>query len=453
MTTTAAAATATATATMSVDDVNDDCREQISILDIIIITDDRFIIEANTNNTTHTGLLLLPINVYHDAIEEDKILQHSFEKKLGWNKSNIRKVSWSDKEFDWTFSSCNSGNSNNPCNKRIAIFRSCWDYVDHAKEWNDWLLRIEASNNNDNDTTAAATGAGEARASTTSIIKYINPIELIKWNMDKHYLHDLQSRGINIPQTYYIEKKKKIFGNTRVMDVHGHVVTVGENEENSNHDDNSDDDNESESAGSATDDLINIHYLSLVELYNKFCKEWNTKELILKPCIGGSARHVYKLNKENVSSYDDMFQSLISLESFMIQPFLYNIVKDGELSLVVIGGKVTHAVLKKAKKEGDDGDGEEEFRVQSDFGGTITLYEASQQQIEFAENIVQSITPLPYYARVDIVKDNNGQWTLIELELIEPELWFRLYPKSADILVDYILSKEIEIQQHSLKVK
>ena len=184
----------------------------------------------------------------------------------------------------------------------------------------------------------------------------------------------------------------------------------------------------------------------------------------------------------------------------ILQEFISEIVEEGEISIVVIGGTYTHAVCKQVKK-GSGG----EFRVQSDFGGTIQPYQPSPGEIQFAEHVVQvaskaivessrttcrSMTTaasatavteesssssskafLPYYARVDFVNqrhknsgENNtspgttvtttntaaaavfqsssssSQPTLIELELIEPELWFRLYPKSAELLVEYILS-------------
>jgi glutathione synthase/RimK-type ligase-like ATP-grasp enzyme len=96
----------------------------------------------------------------------------------------------------------------------------------------------------------------------------------------------------------------------------------------------------------------------------------------------------------------------------------------------MIGGKSTHAVKKIAKK-GD-------FRVQDDHGGTVEKYEATFEEIKFAEECIENCPFSPIYARVDIVYDNNNQPSLSELELIEPELWFRNNPNSAEIL-----SKEI----------
>jgi len=110
----------------------------------------------------------------------------------------------------------------------------------------------------------------------------------------------------------------------------------------------------------------------------------------------------------------------------MLQPFQHAIVKKGELSLIVIDGEFTHAVLKIAKK-GD-------FRVQDDFGGTVHTYTPTKTEIEFAEQAVNACKSKPVYARVDMFIDNNGQLAIAELELIEPELWFRNNTKAADKL-------------------
>jgi len=109
---------------------------------------------------------------------------------------------------------------------------------------------------------------------------------------------------------------------------------------------------------------------------------------------------------------------------------LKNITILGEISLMMIGGKYTHAVKKKAKK-GD-------FRVQDDHGGIVEKYNATKEEIIFAENCIENCPFSPIYARVDIVYDNNNQPSLSELELIEPELWFRNNENSAEMLAEEI---------------
>ena len=114
----------------------------------------------------------------------------------------------------------------------------------------------------------------------------------------------------------------------------------------------------------------------------------------------------------------------------MVQEFQQDVIDRGEVSLMVMGGVFTHAVLKRAKS-GD-------FRVQDDFGGTLEDYEPTPEEIEFSERAIAAVSPLPAYARVDLIRDNDDQLALIELELIEPELWFRRCPKAAQVLADHL---------------
>lgn len=208
-------------------------------------------------------------------------------------------------------------------------------------------------------------------SATEKVTKMINPSETIRWNLDKHYLIDLKRNGINIPETLVIEK--------------GDVRTLN--------------------------DLMN---------------ETGWKDLILKPCISGGAKNTFRLNRTNVAEHETQFKELISEEAFMIQPTQHYVLKEGELSLMVFGGTYTHAV-KKIAKAGD-------FRVQDDWGGTVHLYEPSAEEIAFAEQTAKAVEPVPAYARVDIIRDNDGQLAIMELELIEPELWFRLDRSAADAL-------------------
>ena len=108
-----------------------------------------------------------------------------------------------------------------------------------------------------------------------------------------------------------------------------------------------------------------------------------------------------------------------------MQEFLTNITLNGEVSLIMIDGKYTHAVRKIAK--GD-------FRVQDDHGGKVEKYNANTNEIQFARKCLENC-PEPPLLRVDIVYDNNGQISWGELEPIEPELWFRNNPKSAKCLL------------------
>ncbi len=204
----------------------------------------------------------------------------------------------------------------------------------------------------------------------------INAYEQIIWNIDKHYLNDLLDEGINIPETLFIKK-----GDSR----------------------------------------------SLQDLHD----DMGWEDTVIKPCISGAGRHTYKLNSENIVDHEDIYKELIAQEDMMLQPFLELVPEKGEIAFMVMGGQFTHAILKKAK-EGD-------FRVQDDFGGSIHDYSPTPEEIAFAENVVKSVSPLSAYARVDAVWDNDGNLCVSELELIEPELWFRKKPEAADVLADFVV--------------
>lgn len=293
------------------------------VYDIVILTDDRYVAPVNISP------------LVDNLLKEDQIVRMALESK-GYK---VGRISWSDPEFDWSTT-------------QAVIFRTTWDYFERYEEWTNWLEK------------------------TSQVTHMINPYTLIQWNMDKHYLRDLQLRNINIPETHYIEIGEKV---------------------------------------------------TLAELLDH--KGW--EKAILKPCFSGAARHTYKIDGRASEAIETTFQELINKEAMMLQPFQENVVKHGEISIMVMGGTFTHAVLKIAK-EGD-------FRVQDDFGGTVHNYTPTAEEIAFAEKAVSACEPSPHYARVDIIRDNYNELALIELELIEPELWFRMKPEAATVLAESII--------------
>jgi glutathione synthase/RimK-type ligase-like ATP-grasp enzyme len=150
------------------------------------------------------------------------------------------------------------------------------------------------------------------------------------------------------------------------------------------------------------------------------------EHLIVKPTIAGAARLTYQLKDEQIGAFDREFTKLNAKEDFILQPFVSSVTSFGELSLMVMGGKCTHAVQKRVKV-GD-------FRVQDDFGGTVHHVTLTPELIEFAEMVMGLIDPKPLYGRVDILRNDADQWMVSEVELIEPELWFRTAPEAVEHL-------------------
>ena len=166
--------------------------------------------------------------------------------------------------------------------------------------------------------------------------------------------------------------------------------------------------------------------LTLESLFNKY----DFNEAIIKPTISGAARETYRISKNNFYNYEQKFLDLKLNEDLIFQEFLNNIITQGEISLIFIGYKYTHAVKKVAKK-GD-------FRVQDDHGGSIEVYNANNEEIIFAKSCLDKCPTLPIYSRVDIIYDNNNELSLGEIEMIEPELWFRNNKDAAKLLANEI---------------
>jgi hypothetical protein len=102
----------------------------------------------------------------------------------------------------------------------------------------------------------------------------------------------------------------------------------------------------------------------------------------------------------------------------MIQPFLDAVQGEGELSLFYFGGALSHAVRKVAV----DGD----FRVQPQYGGWLTLFTPDAEGLSVAEQVLAAAPGPLTYARVDLIRGQDGALKLMELEAIEPDLYFDL---------------------------
>ncbi len=285
---------------------------------VALLTEDRFCV-----NRTNDWYL-------QQILEEDRLL----EQATGREGMACRRVAWSDPRFDWTGAA-------------IAMFRTTWDYSTRFTEFSDWIDRASKAT------------------------KLVNAPEIIRWNLDKRYLFELQTAGIRIPSS------------------------------------------ECYSRGSRID-------LAEVMARN------NWAEVIVKPTVSGGARNTFRIPAADASRTSAMLNRILGMEAMLVQEFQSSILTEGELSVIVIGGRFTHAVRKVAKP-GD-------FRVQDDHGGTVHPHAATSEEKTFAEQAIAACPSQPVYARVDVMRDNTGQLTLMELELIEPELFLRFHPPAAETL-------------------
>lgn len=291
--------------------------------DITLLTDSRYVNPLN------------PDWYVQNILEEDRLVREALEAR----GLTVYRTNWDNPDYDWR-------------NTRFALFRTTWDYFNRFGEFSDWLNRVQ------------------------QLTHLINPVELIRWNLDKHYLNDLQKNNILIPPTIFIESGEK-------------------------------------------------------STLKEIVRQVNWKECILKPAVSGAARHTYRFKAGEAYHYEMIFSELIQKESMLLQEFQQPVLEKGEVTFMLFGGKYSHAVLKRAKP-GD-------FRVQDDFGGTVHHYEPSADEISFAERVVEVCNPIPVYARVDAIWGNDGRLCVSELELIEPELWFRFHPPAAQHFADALM--------------
>lgn len=257
--------------------------------------------------------------------EDDKLLNFLKEKGL-----NIEKVIWNDPGVNWE-------------NYSLAILKSPWDYFDLIEEFYSWLDQLEAKN-----------------------IKLLNPIEVVRWNANKHYLQEIEAAGLKITPSFFIQNKES----------------------------------------------VNLEY---------FFEKFNTNKLIVKPCVSGGAKNTFKVTADNVTKVNQKLNLLIQDEDFIIQPFLPEILENGEWSFVFFNGMYSHSLIKQAKP-GD-------FRVQPAHGGSVHPQKPSEELIATAQQYVKLFAKDCLYARVDGTFV-NGDFLLMELELIEPFLFLNTEPEN-----------------------
>ena len=136
-------------------------------------------------------------------------------------------------------------------------------------------------------------------------------------------------------------------------------------------------------------------------------------ELVIKPTVSGGAWKTLRLTRG---------QPLIDppTGAAMIQPYLPAIASEGETSLLFFGGQFSHAV-NKTPVPGD-------FRIQVQFGGTYVSVEPSAEAMALALQVLDAIDEPLLYARIDMTRDAEGRWVLMEAELIEPDFYLKNDP-------------------------
>ena len=151
------------------------------------------------------------------------------------------------------------------------------------------------------------------------------------------------------------------------------------------------------------------------------------EEIVVKPAVDGGARHAWRGLRDD-PSLSRVAERLTEHGDVVVQPFVPAIV-DGERSLVFLGGRFSHAV-RKVPKAGD-------YRSQRHLGGREVDHEPDSAELQVALAAMAAAPGRLTYARVDLV-EWEGAPVLIELEVIEPDLFLRDVPERVDRFVEVV---------------
>ena len=136
-------------------------------------------------------------------------------------------------------------------------------------------------------------------------------------------------------------------------------------------------------------------------------------DLVVKPPISGGAFGTYRLRA------DDPIPDDVAGQRMMVQTFQPTI-SAGEWSIILFGGKFSHAVIKTPATG--------EFRVQPHLGGTDQYAVPPHGAVALAKAALAAAPAPALYARVDMIATATGALKIMELELIEPALFLHHAP-------------------------
>ena len=198
--------------------------------------------------------------------------------------------------------------------------------------------------------------------------RVVNPISAVRWSIDKHYLQDLEQDGVAVVPTTFVEV--------------GCSVPV---------------------------------------------LEEGVDVFVVKPAVGAGSNGARRCRSTEVADHVALLHG--EGHAAMVQPYLDMIDKHAETALVYVGdgGDLVfdHAFKKGAILTSTEVEQEGDFFAKEEIGGrTASPAEQALAQAVLRCRSVRSLGPLAY-ARVDVVPTAHGP-VLLELELVEPSLYFHL---------------------------
>ena len=243
----------------------------------------------------------------------------------------------------------------------IALLRSTWDYPQRLSEFFDWVGQVSTRT------------------------KLLNPLSVVKWSSDKHYLRDLVHANVPTVLTKFIEP------------------------------------GESAPWGIA-----------------EFLGEPNVNEFVVKPAIGAGSRDAQRFGAEEKDEAAEHAQRMLSEKrSVLLQPYLSRVDDYGETALIYFDGQFSHAIRKGPLLKRKEGPTQELFARE-----TITPRVPDAAELRVGARAIQAMPfDTPLYARVDLIRDEAGAPVVLELEMIEPSLFFPFAGGSAERFAGSVLRR------------
>jgi O-ureido-D-serine cyclo-ligase len=244
-------------------------------------------------------------------------------------------------------------------NHEIALLRSTWDYSQRLPEFLAWASRVSMQT------------------------RLCNPLPVIRWNTDKHYLHDLEKAGVAIVPSAFIEPGEKASA-----------------------------------------------------LVDAFLAKHATDEFVVKPAVGAGSRDAQRYARTQRDEAVSHAQRLLDAgRSVLLQPYLDRVDDHGETALIFFDGRFSHAIRKGPLLKKNEGSTRALFAAEH-----IGAREPTAAEHALADKVLSS---LPFaetllYARVDVIQNVNGEPVVLELELTEPSLFFAHAAGSAGRFADTI---------------
>lgn len=205
---------------------------------------------------------------------------------------------------------------------------------------------------------------------TAALTRLLNPGAIIRWNMDKHYLYQLVRAGIATVPSRYIEP------------------------------------------------LDNVD-AALREFLDEFA---DARDFVVKPCIGAGSRDARRHARDEIAQASCQINGLLAQgRSVLLQPYLDRVDSAGETALIYIDGVYSHAIRKGPLLMRGAASTDQLFAPEQ-----IQARQPDQQERTLGDRVVAAIpTSKPLlYARVDLIRGVDDSPLLLELELIEPSLFF-----------------------------